>query len=239
MRKNFSSIGAAIILIVLFLVGQIFIASKDIASFYLSKGIKSSLALAGALFSGNQDLDAAHNLILENQQLQAQILTLSKNPYGTVIDKQGYVVAKIYSTYPFNDRGLLTINAGNKAGVKKLASVTIGGYLFLGQVTEVFETYSLVRTIFDSGWQLPVKVGTDANDALLIGGREPRLSLIVKDKNLESDQSVYTAGKDFPYGLKIGIIKEITNDVGSAFKEAGISLPYAISDVTEVYVLSR
>lgn len=239
MRRNFSSIGVALILLILFFVGQVFISPKDSSAFYFSRGIRTSLTLAGALFSGNNDLDVAHNLILENQQLQAQVLALSKNPYGVAVDNRRYVVAKIYSTYPFNNRGLLTINAGAKAGVKKSAPVMVGGSIFLGQVVEVFEAYSLVRTIFDSGWQLPVKAGAEANDALLIGGREPRLSLIFKNENLEQGQPVYTAGKDFPYGLKIGTIEEIRDDVGSAFREANISLSYAVGSLNDVYVLSQ
>jgi len=176
-------------------------------------------------------------LALENTRLKAQLLYLSHVPRQETAGSERHLVSEIYSTYPFNHRGFISVNAGAGDGVRAHAPVTIDGFTFFGVITEVASSYSVARTIFDTGWQLPVKIGEDSVDALFVGGREPRLTLIVKSGAVADGDSVYLASRDFPYGLKIGEVKNVHGELGSAFREADIFLSYDAQALHNVYVL--
>ncbi len=235
-------LSVSIIIVVIFLgliaFGKFFVANKNYLSYRLTVALKPALAFVGGVF-GETPSPEFKELILENQKLKAQILALSKSSYALEENEREFRVAKIYSSYPFNNRGLVAINAGIKDGVSSGMTATVGGYILLGQVTEVFESYSLVRTIFDAGWELPVKIGSNNTEALLAGGREPELTLILKEKTVKSGEPVYSAGRDFPYGLTLGEVGEIREDVGAAFREASLKLPYDVSTLQEVSVILK
>lgn len=143
---------------------------------------------------------------------------------------------KIYSTYPFNNRADVVINAGSRQGVKKLTPVTAGEDILFGQIVEVFDNSSIVRTIFTDGWRIPARVGPGEVDALLEGGATPKLTMVAKEKELLEGQSVYSAGQDFPYGLTIGKVKNIKDDPSGVFKEAEVEAPYNFNDLREVTI---
>ena len=175
-------------------------------------------------------------LIAENARLKAEVLFLANEPRPVGPEARPELRAKVHSTYPTNNRGLVSVNAGSDEGVREGMPVTVDGFTFLGITEKVGKNWSSVRTRFDTGWQLPVKVGGDAVDALLIGGREPRLTLIVKSGKVGDGDSIYTASKEVPYGLKIGEVKGVLGNSGSAFQEAGVILPYD-ANLSEVLIL--
>lgn len=145
------------------------------------------------------------------------------------------LVAKIYSTYPFNNRNLLTVNAGAESGVRIGMPATIEGKILLGQVIEVFENKSIIRTFFDKDFSLPIRIGEKEANALLVGGQDPRLSLIDKSSDIKEGDSVFSAGRDFPYGMAVGTVGIISS--ANSLLEASLMTPYQISDLREVYIL--
>lgn len=146
---------------------------------------------------------------------------------------------KIYSAYPFNNRGEVAINAGREQGVKEKMAVTVDGQVLFGQVTQVFEHYSIVRTFFDKGWQVPVRVGFQETDALLEGGPTPKLTMVAKNKEFNDGETVYSASRDFPYGLPIGRVKKIKDTPTAVFKEAELDAPYNFNDLRELELWLR
>ena len=238
--RRFLSIAFGFIVLsgILYLGSRVFLPSKNYLTAQVSAALDKPLTLTESLFNKGQESEL-NSLTLENEQLKAKILELEKSPYLLQTENHDYLVAKIYSTYPFNNRGLFTINAGFKNGVKTGLAVTFEKHILIGQITEVYENYSLVRSIFDGGWELPVKIDSDNIDALLVGGREPKLTLIVKGEEIKPGQPVYAAGRDFPYGLKIGEINEVFTDLGKTFEEGTVSFAYEIGTLTEIAVLIR
>lgn len=172
-------------------------------------------------------------LSLENQALRSEIVSVS----GQGTNDDHYRRAKIYSSYPLNSRSTILIDAGRNQGIKELTPVTIFGRLLLGQVAQVFENYSQVRTIFDVSWQMPVRIGEGEVDALLVGGPELKVTLVVADKAIKEGQTVVSASETFPYGLKIGEVKNVRLDADGVFKEADLSLPYNINELREVWLI--
>ena len=215
---------------------QPFFFEKSFLSFSFASGVRPFAALVESVFGSSNPSVEDKALIMENERLKAQLLALSRNPYFTEAASRKYLAVKVYSTYPFNNRDLITVNAGARDGLKPLMTVTVGGYALLGQIIEVRERLSVVRTIFDAGWEMPVKIGEGGVDALLVGGREPRLTLIVKEKQISAGDPVYAAGNDFPFGLKIGSVAAVDDEAGAAFQSAALLTPYEPRDLSEVFV---
>lgn len=239
MRKKFLVFIGLLILFGLLFLSQILINPKNYAVGGTAGLLSRPFAFFTALIEDSKNSEEFERILRENEALKAELLLISQNPYPKISAGHEYVRAKIYSTYPFNNRDLIALNAGAADGLSASLPVTVEGVIFLGQLIEVADHSSITRTIFDAHWELPVKIGTAAIDALLVGGREPRLTLILKEKELSIGEDVYSAGKDFPYGLKIGTIREIFENPGSAFKEASLDIPYDLSSLGEVSILIR
>lgn len=213
--------------------------AKNFVSYQFFGFVRPALASIGSLLSDPKDVQLSTALMEENARLKAELLALSKNPYAKQTNEHKYLVAKIYSVYPFNNRGLVTINAGSEDGLELAQAVAAEGYLFFGQVVEVHDGWSLVRTIFDPGWEMPVKIQDDSIDALLRGGRRPELTLIGKDNKISEGQTVYVAGKGMPYGVKVGELTAPVNNIGNAFQNADLLLAYDPGNLNEVSVIIK
>ncbi len=190
------------------------------------------LGLVGTAFFGNF-LTATKN------RLAAVVsLTPFEKPQTITQNGRQVIIAKIYSTFPFNYRNLITLNAGSMSGIGLGTPVTVDGNILLGKVIEAAGDYSVVQTIFDKNFSLPVRVGSHQIEALLIGAQEPRLTLIDKAAAVKENDVVYSASADFPYGMKIGNIAEINDPADSSFKEASLRLDYQFNSLKDAALLS-
>jgi rod shape-determining protein MreC len=166
----------------------------------------------------------------EKEELRSQIQKSSiLNPQSSILNS--YLTAKVFSTYPFNIKNQITVNAGEKQGIKKLAPAVLEENILVGQVIEVFKNHSVVKTIFDSNFQLPVRIGKDEINAFFQGGGEPKVILIDKEKPIQAGDIVYSASSEFPYGLKIGEISEIKETSAGVFKEAILKMPFNVNEL--------
>ena len=210
LRRNF------IILIVVLLTGTIYFTA-----FFIKK---------------ERSFDENLRLKQENQELKAQMQKFLILNSKLEIPRENFLAAKVFSAYPFNIKNQITVNAGKKQGIKKLAPAVLGENILIGQVNEVFENYSVVKTIFDSNFQLPVRIGKDEINALFQGGGEPKVNLIDKEKPIQAGDIVYSASSEFPYGLKIGEISEIKETSAGVFKEAILKMPFNANELREVNI---
>ena len=114
---------------------------------------------------------------------------------------------------------------------------TVGENILFGQVTDVFENFSVIQTIFDPAWQLPVRIGKEEINGLFKAGNEPKVILIEKEKQIQTDDIVYSASQEFPYGLKIGEVAEIKETAAGVFKEAVLKMPFNVGELREIKIL--
>ena len=227
---------AAIIFLVL---GVIFFNSSfSSASLSLKDQFKSAFAMPVLLFknmmlSANL-VDSLTRVNLENQSLRANItrLSLGLKPYD-----KNYIVAKIYSSYPFNDKSLIVLSKGSTNGVKVGDVVLANRNIFLGRVTSIGDSWSEVRTIFDLSKNIPVRIGTRGVPALLVGGATPFISMIDKSSEIRIQDPVYLASRDLPYGLVVGEIGDISEPNVGSFKNANLLLPYSLSSLEEALIV--
>ena len=150
--------------------------------------------------------------------------------------QDGYVAAKVYSTYPFNNKEEVTINVGRSFGIKEGAAVFLGDSVLFGQVDKVYDRYSTVKTFYNPNWRVAVRVGDISADAVLIGGSEPMLSMLSSEAKINEGDDVYSASLDFPYGIRIGQVSDIIEYKAEVFKAATVELPYALNQIRDVVV---
>lgn len=197
------------------------------------------ILLAGATYLTNffiskqRSFDENLRFKQENENLKAEI----NCPSFIVYSSSSVITAKVFSTYPFNIKNQITINIGENQGVKKMMTATVGENILLGQIINVFENYSVIQTIFDPNFQLPVRIGDRQINALFQGGNEPKATLIEKNKSIKAGDIVYSASQEFPYGLKIGEISEIRETAAGVFKEAVIKMPFSMNELRETDIL--
>lgn len=214
-----------VILIVTFFSGifipkRAFVASVDFAKQYLKTDFYQENVL----------------LRLQNENLKAQLQRVTENP-GSVSGtgaSENQMEAQVFSTYPFNMKDVVSVDRGAEDGVAKNMVATVADAILFGQVTSVDGHSSTIRTIFDSRWQLPVRIGPDNINGLFQGGNDPKIVLV--ERSVKVGDGVFSAAKEFPMGIKIGEIKEVKEGEGGIFKEATIRTPYSMSDLRVVYL---
>ena len=184
-------------------------------------------AAIGSVFGG-ASADALKQLQLENADLKAQ--AFNNEVMGDKI--------KVYSTYPFNNPTEILIAAGTDKNIKVGDVVTFGKTLFVGKVSLVFGDYSVVDTIFDPRMKIAVRVGAKEAAALFRGGNNPQLTLLSRDSGIAADDFVYTAQKDFKYGLEVGKVKRIVDTLGDPVKSADVEPEFQLKDLRDVQIRS-
>lgn len=163
----------------------------------------------------------------ENENLKIRIFNNNLAESDTV---------KVYSIYPFNNVKEIAIAGGSGASQEKGQIVTYGTNILLGKIKVSFKDYSIVETIFDPSFKTEVRVGESEADGLLTGGNVLKLSLLSKKADIKLGDIVITAAKGYPYGLEVGRIKEIKDNLGNPLKDAVLEPIIQLEDLRNVTV---
>lgn len=168
-----------------------------------------------------------YELTKENESLRAET--------SEVVQRESDGI-KVYSTYPFNGVGDISIAAGGRDGIQLGTIITFGSKIFIGKVTQVNNSTSIVKTIYDPGYQIAVRIGTKEIDGLFRGGLNPVIDLIKTDSDIKEGDEIVTASPDLPYGLFVGSVKNITQVQGAPFKQAKVELGVELSSLRDVSI---
>jgi len=181
------------------------------------------------------------NILLrrQNEELLAQIQTARIFGGNRETEENSFFEAKVFSAYPFNIKNTITVSGGSNDGIAENMPALLGEDILVGRVSEVFGDYSIIQTVFDPSWQISVRIGVLETDGLLEGGNEPKAALIEKSKPCEPGDVVYSASKDFPYGLKVGEVLRVEDDSAGVFKEAILKIPFNANELRSVKILLR
>ncbi|MFA4999491.1 MAG: rod shape-determining protein MreC [Parcubacteria group bacterium] len=169
----------------------------------------------------------------KNQELEIEVLNL-KNGNPSLSGVAG-VPAKVFSAYPFADRSELTISAGSAMGVE-IGNAVIYGNVLVGKIKEISKRTSVVQTVFDPKFEIPVRIGEAETDALYVGSMNPKLNMIDTNKSPKCGELVICAAKDLPYGLGVGRTLEISDGL---FKEASLEPLLEIKELRNVFVVTN
>lgn len=177
--------------------------------------------------SETEDSRKITELEKENKNLKIQLLNQKLKKPDTV---------KVYSAYPFGNRGEIAIAAGQTDGINVGDVVTYGNNILIGKVIKTFESSSIVTTIFNPSWKSAIRIGEHEIDALLQGGNELTITLIPQEADIHDGELVITASQDLPYGLGVGTIKNTRTAPGNAFKEATLEPNFQFKQLKDVSV---
>jgi len=166
----------------------------------------------------------------KNQQLEVEILNFRKG--NLLVDNEKGINAKVFSVYPFADRSKIIVNAGKEQGVEIGSAVTSGNIL-VGKVIETARRTSVIQTVFDSQFEIPVRIGEAEIDALYTGGMRPKLRIIDANDPPQYGEIVVSASPELPYGLGIGKILYVSEGV---MKEAVIEPFLEIKKIRNVFI---
>jgi len=214
-------------LIILAILGGFILAGGSVFDFKLA--LNRGAATAVDSFTSSENLqERIIQLEEENANLKALLLRQD------LLTEESAVV---YSSYPFNSKSELIINKGSDDGIEVGDAVTWGDAVLVGKIKETTSSKSVVTTIFDPGFETAVRIGDQGVNSLMRGGNELLLDLIPTEAELEIGDTIVTAGQDFPYGLSIGLVKEI-KDSGSVFKQALIEPAFEVKSLRYVNILN-
>ncbi|KKS83101.1 MAG: Cell shape-determining protein MreC [Candidatus Wolfebacteria bacterium GW2011_GWC1_43_10] len=170
-----------------------------------------------------------------NLDLQNRLIQSTDNRYQLTDSR--YLAAKVFSLYPFNVRSRIYLNIGSEDGVAVGNSVMFSETVFVGTISNVWREVGEASTIFDPDFSLPVRIGEKEIDGLLEGGLSPKIALVDRTKTISPGDAIVSASKDMPYGLFLGKVKVVREDISGAFWEALLDLPYTLGDLRDVLVL--
>lgn len=204
----------------------------------------NNLIFVKDLFSSSlNNKNEIEKLRLENDSLKTELYIVENlSEKEAQYDKWEYLYSKIFSSYPFNNQNLISINSGEINGIKEGQVVAAAPSILLGQIIKVNENISLVRTIFDKDFIAAVKIGDNKIDALLKGGPIPVLEMIEKSKDIKNGEVVYSSDQNFPYGFKLGEVQIIENndvDTAELFKKAFLKINYSLSSLEDVLIIKN
>ncbi len=181
-------------------------------------------------------LESDPSLAAENEALKAKLAELQGVAAQLPQSFPGDIRAMVYSRYPLNFKNELLVNAGSNDGVAQGDAVIFQG-IMIGSVEQVFSGSSLVRTVFDGSFKMPVRVGSGGYDALFVGGAYPEATSIQKSAPVEPGDIVYTAAPGFPYGLPVALVSATGTSADDLFLTASLSFAYDINSVETVLIV--
>ncbi|HEX4103897.1 MAG TPA: rod shape-determining protein MreC [Candidatus Paceibacterota bacterium] len=175
------------------------------------------------------------SLATENQTLAAQLAELQSVQAQLPQAPANYIRAMVYSRYPLNFKSEFLVNAGTAQGVAQGSAVVFQG-IAIGSVEKVYANSSLVESIFDNDFKLPVRIGSGGYDGLLTGGADPIITSIQKGAPLMAGDIVYSAGSGFPYALPVGTVVGTTTSPDALFEQASLSFGYDLNTIQTVLI---
>lgn len=133
------------------------------------------------------------------------------------------------------------INKGKKDGIKEKSVVIASGNLLVGQIIEVFSSFSKVQLITDPSSLVNARIQDSEIMGLIKGGNGLDLSfdLLPQGKNIKTDSMVITSGLSgvFPSGLLIGQIKRVISSESQISQVAQVKLIIDFKKLDKVFVI--
>ncbi|MDP3880673.1 MAG: rod shape-determining protein MreC [bacterium] len=236
MQRHSRKIIALAVVLLIFLIFQLFFMPLQAAKTRFGRALQSPRMLFQYLAVRASLVENINSLNNENQSLQAQILALKEQASILEFEGQSYIRVRSYSNYPFNNKNQILIAAGSASGLRQGQAVLFQPGIFIGEVDKVDEKRAEIRTIFDFNWELPVKIGEEKVDGLLIGGHTPTVTLISKSKNIQLGDPITLASPNFPIGLTVGVVNEVLKDRDDLFQEVKLRFPYNPAEINYLYI---
>ncbi len=193
-------------------------------------------ATLGAAADPSFTYEAFKNLERENAELKTQLDSATVAASGQE-HAYTYRTVQVYSRYPMDGGGRVTIDAGSDNGVREGMPVLLSPGTLIGRVAAVRRTQSEVETIWSATWKSAAKVLPDGAKVLLQGGAEPRLDLVSRSAVFTEGARAVNVSPEFPLGLLVGTVGERGDDGGGLWLSYGLRTPADENTLSAVLVV--
>lgn len=154
-----------------------------------------------------------------------------------------WIMGKIIGRDPDNYGRYITVNLGEKNGVKEGQAATLSGGILIGKVAEVFNAYSKIMLVTSPQSSVNSLAQTTRANGVVIGKYSTglKLEMIDQSEELINGDLVITSGLEekIPEGLLIGKILNIEESANKVFKEADISLFFNPNHIEEIFIAAN
>jgi rod shape-determining protein MreC len=158
----------------------------------------------------------------------------------TTAHNYSYEAAEVLAFDPSNVRGMVTINRGQKNGLKNGMAVISDGFL-VGRISEVTDNTSKVQLIVDPTSAIPVTLQSADTNGLASGqiGFGLTMDKIPQGEQIKEGDTVITSGLggEIPKGLILGTVEKITRQENSLFVSAKVRPSANLGSLFRVIVI--
>ncbi|PJE59699.1 MAG: rod shape-determining protein MreC [Candidatus Portnoybacteria bacterium CG10_big_fil_rev_8_21_14_0_10_44_7] len=168
-----------------------------------------------------------NNFLKEN----ANILKSSQNEF---------ILAKIIAKDQSDASGILVINKGRQDGVQEGQAVIAGQSVLLGSIFEVGKRFAKIRLLVDPQSRVNVLVQGKNLQGVVVGqyGLGLLLDKVTRDVGLNVGDTIISSGLgyDFPGGLLIGWVEQITKQAAEVYQSAFLRPAAQVSILDYVFI---
>ena len=157
------------------------------------------------------------------------------------LKEYGPIEAGIFNILFTPDGHYALINRGSEERVKKEDVIVTSSGILVGQIVEVFDSFSRVALITDSDFKITVKLLNKNTLGISHGmlSDEVWLDFIFQNDEVVKGDVVVTNGNDlFPPGLIVGVVNKISSDDGSLFKKVLVKPEFKNINLSRVLILN-
>lgn len=224
---------------------------EEVKSFFYSLSDNLQISLLNNnrenYFSSKDQEELNKDLIEENQKLLSNLGELEelKEENQFLKDSLGLkdyenidlIYGRIISKDFLSDS--LLINLGSKDGIKKGFPVVVSNNILLGEIFEVYSSYSRVLLLSSKDNLTDVKVNNIVSLVKGYGNSKINLEMFPRDKELKDGDLILTSpiGGNYPGGLLIGKVSNVRNLDNESFQESDIEILFDPKLIDRIFVL--
>ncbi|OAI39086.1 hypothetical protein AYO38_08270 [bacterium SCGC AG-212-C10] len=185
--------------------------------------------------------ESLQNAATENTQLEARIKELEAAAGVTSASTgQELLTASILARQFSAFTATISIDKGTNDGVRPgMVVLSVQGSL-VGKVTESFANSSFVRLVTDGKSAVSAQILESGADGIVKGGANRTLTLQLAQADIVPNDTVVTSGLggNFPPGIPIGKVSEVTGTNQDLFRTVKIEPQVRFSTASTVLVLT-
>lgn len=223
-------------------------------SYHQSKFFNSSKWVAGSIYGTGADISSYFGLREENRRLLEENMELRRilfnatsdsiHPLDSTMMDFGVLSAKLVKNSFSSPRNYLTINKGEKDGVKQdMGVITTKG--ILGIVENVSKNYATVQSVLNSKSNINAKIkNTEYFGSLIWEGDDYTIAQLVDIPRLVPlvvGDTIVTGGMSsiFPENIPIGTIKKYDLNASRSFYNIDVELFNDMANIKNVYLIEN
>ncbi len=170
----------------------------------------------------------------EENEFLRQALNFEEEP-------QQLVLAQVVSFDPLRPNQLVTINKGERDGIKIGQSVILAGRILIGRIQEASNNTSRILLITSEQSRIASTLEGSSTNVIVRGSASGALilELVPKEVEVQRGEIVATSGLggDIPRYLLVGEVSKVVSEQTASFKEAVVRPFFNFNDLRQVFIV--